>query len=130
MNNTPISLELETHIIRVKVTVIPAAIGKGDCIGVIIQNTLTNLESVANPQAGNNLDVMLGGGTGQMYQMIPGQESPLYYALDLEDVYLRVRQAIIVDAELVDTTNVTVIVYRKRKHKLPRELRHQLGGLG
>lgn len=112
-NNTPISLDLETQIIRVPVQLQPAAVGKGACVAVIIQNTLTNLESTAAPQAGNAIEVMLGGGAGQMYQLLPGQDSPVYYCTDLEEVYLRVREAV----GVVNTVNVTVVTYKRRVEK-------------
>lgn len=91
---------LETVFIQARAGVQAQPLGKGSCVAVVIQNRLSNIDGT-----GNNVELMVGFGTGQIYQMLPGQESPIIYCADLEDVYLRVRSG-------VTECDVPVFVYR------------------
>jgi hypothetical protein len=99
---------LVTEFIRCNAPVQPRALGKGAIIGVIVQNTFNLMTGVANAS-----EVMVGTASGQPYQMTPGQESPIIYADDLEDIWIRVR-----DTDAIGTpgtpVDVTVIVYKER----------------
>ena len=104
---------LETAFFQARADVQPRPLGKGACVAVIIQNRLNNIDGT-----GNNTELMVGWGTGQIYQMLPGQESPIIYVRDLEDIYVRTRStlndadpAVLVDAEPVD---FVVFMFRER----------------
>lgn len=102
INKAPIVLNLETVFMQGRANVQPQPLGKGKIVGVVIQNRLNNIDGT-----GNGTDIMVGFGTGQIWQMLPGQESPVIYANDLEDIYLRVRTG-------VTAIDVAVIVYKER----------------
>lgn len=106
INKGPIMLDLETNFIRVTAPVQPRALGKGAIVAVVIQNALNLMNGTANAS-----EVMVGSKTGQPYQMLPGQESPIIYARDLEDISIRVRDTAVGAGTPVD---VTVIVYKQR----------------
>lgn len=97
---------LETVFLRASARVQPSSLGKGAIVAVIIQNTLTAMDNTAN-----NSQVMVGSASGQPYQMLPGQESPLLYAQDLDDVYIRVQVG---GGSAGTPVDVTVIVYKEK----------------
>lgn len=97
---------LATEIIRCNAPVQPRALGKGAAVAVIIQNGFNLMDNSAN-----NSEIMVGNAVLQGYQMIPGQESPLFYVRDLEDIWIRVRDTAVGAGTPVD---VTVIVYKER----------------
>lgn len=105
INKAPIVLGIETFMLQARASVQPQPLGKGRIIGVIIQNRLNNLDGT-----GNNVELMIGFGGGQLWQMLPGQESPILYANDLEDIYIRVRTG-------VAAVDVPVLVYREKGAK-------------
>lgn len=103
---------LETVFMRRTVGQQPQALGKGAIVAVYVINTLNNMDLTANAT-----EVMIGGENGQPEQLLPGQQSTLTYAIDLEHVYARVRNTLddsdppeIVLAADVD---VTLKIYRK-----------------
>ena len=104
INKAPIVLGLVTDFIQAQADVQPQPLGKGKIVAAIVQNRLNNIDAT---NSGNNTDVMVGFGTGQIWQLLPGQESPVIYARDLEDIYIRVRTG-------VTAVNVTVMVYKER----------------
>ncbi len=108
INKAPISLDLVTEFIQARADVQPQPIGKGKIVAVIFQNRLNNINATNN---GNNSDIMIGYGSGQIWQLLPGQESPVIYANDLEDVYLRLRLA------AGTPCDVAVIVYKERNRR-------------
>lgn len=71
----------------------PQALGKLleslNCVAVIIQNRLNNLDDSGNP-----LELMVGTGGGCIWQLLPGVESPLIYVTNLNDVFVKVRVAV------------------------------------
>lgn len=77
---------LETAFVSGRAGVQAQPIGKGACVAIVIQNRLSNIDDT-----GNNVVIMVGYGAGQLYQMLPGQESPIIYCSDLEDIYVRVQ---------------------------------------
>lgn len=97
-----------TEFTRATVNVLASPIGKGTILAIVIQNPLNNADGT-----GNNTDIMVGRGAGQPYQMLPGQESPMIYADDLEQIYTRVRSVAGV-AVTAATVEVTVIIYREK----------------
>lgn len=103
INKGPITLGLLTVFQRMTVGVQPSPLGKGAMVGVIVQNTLNNVDVGTTA---NNIEIMVGDASAQVYQMLPGQESPVIYADDLEDVYVRVRTGAV-------AVDVTLIVYKQ-----------------
>lgn len=71
----------------------PIALGKlvdaRECVALVIQNRLNNLDGSGNP-----CELLVGAGGGCVWQMLPGQESPLIYVTNLNDVWVRQRIAI------------------------------------
>lgn len=71
----------------------PIALGKlvdaRECVALVIQNRLNNLDG-----SGNACELLVGTGSGCQWQLIPGQESPLIYVTNLNDVWVRQRVAI------------------------------------
>lgn len=60
-----------------------------NCVAVIIQNRLNNLDDSGNP-----LELMVGTGGGTPWQLLPGVESPIIYCTNLNDVFVKVRVAV------------------------------------
>lgn len=85
INKGPIVDGLETVFSRVKAEPSPKALGRGEIIAVVFQNPLLKPDGVTS----NNSQVWVGGGSVQPYLMLPGQESPIIYAEDLKDIYVR-----------------------------------------
>lgn len=84
INKAPISLDLETVFAHVLAGIAPKAIGRGEMIAVIVQNPLLNTDGTANTSV-----IFVGSATNMIYSMLPGQESPVFYAEDQKDVYIR-----------------------------------------
>ncbi len=85
---------LRTDFYEGKANVInPIAFGKlvdkRECVALIVQNRFSNLDG-----SGNACELMLGTAGGCIWQLIPGQESPLIYVNNLNDVWVRQRIAI------------------------------------
>lgn len=99
---TPIVPYLITDFIQARADVQPQPLGKGRIVSVIIQNRFNNMDGT-----GNNVEIMVGSGTGQIWQGLPGAQSPEIFARDLEDIYIRVRTG-------VTACDVVVFVYRER----------------
>src|SRR6185436_14163376 len=85
INKAPIVEGLESVLFRVAATPNPKAIGRGECVGVIFQNPLLDVDG-STPNTGQ---VWIGNSTDMIWLMIPGQESPLFYAEDLKDIYVK-----------------------------------------
>lgn len=113
-NMPPFLLALDTDIIYPRANLQPSPVGKEACVAIVIQNPLNNIDAAGS---GNALDLQVGKRTGQPYQMLPGTESPVIYCRDLEEVYVRVRKAVVIDDVTFDSTNYCVIVYRERRDK-------------
>lgn len=105
INKAPITLNIESYMIQARADVQPQPLGKGRIIAVIIQNRLNNLDDT-----GNNVEIMWGFGPACLWQTIPGQESPVIYANDLEDIFMRVRTG-------NTAVDVPVLVYREKGSK-------------
>lgn len=99
---TRIAPYLITHFIQARADVQAQPLGKGRIVSVIIQNRLNNMDGT-----GNNVEIMVGTGTGQIWQGLPGAQSPEIFARDLEDIYIRVRTG-------VTAVDVPVLVYTER----------------
>lgn len=84
INKAPIIDGLESVLFRITATPNPKAIGRGECIGVIFQNPL--LDAASDPNTGQ---VWIGNSTNMIWLMLPGQESPVFYAEDLKDIYVK-----------------------------------------
>ena len=84
INKAPIVVELETVFTHILVSIAPRAIGRGEMVAVIVQNPLFNTDGT-----NNNAQIFVGSATNMIYSMIPGQESPVVYAEDQKDVYVR-----------------------------------------
>lgn len=63
--------------------------GPLECVAVILQNRLNNLDDSPNP-----LELMVGTGAGCVWQMLPGVESPIIYCNNLNDIWVKVRMAV------------------------------------
>lgn len=85
INKAPIVSDLECVLARLTATKNPQPIGRGECIGVIFQNSFFQ----ADQTTGNNANVYVGNSTDQIWLLIPGQESPVFYAEDLKDIYVK-----------------------------------------
>lgn len=85
INKAPIVSGLESIFMRVQATPNPKAIGRGECVGVIFQNPLLDVDGTTT----NNAQVWIGNSTDFIWMLIPGQESPLIYAEDLKDIYVK-----------------------------------------
>ncbi len=85
INKAPIVEGLESVFFRVGATQNPQPLGRGECIGVIFQNPLLGVDGVT-PSTGS---VWIGNSTDFIWLLIPGQESPLVYAEDLKDIYVK-----------------------------------------
>ena len=86
INKAPIVDDLETIFAHVQAGISPKAIGRGEIIAVIVQVPLTNPDGTSN-----NSELFVGSGSNQIYFMIPGQESPVIYAEDLKDIYVKLK---------------------------------------
>ena len=84
INKAPIVDGLETVMQKVTAGISTRALGRMEIIGVIIQNPLLLTDGSANTGV-----LFVGNATNQIYCMLPGQESPLFYAEDLKDIYVR-----------------------------------------
>lgn len=87
INKAPIVDGLESVLMRVTATQNPQPIGRGECIGVIFQNSFFEADQ-ATPNTGS---VYVGNSTDQIWFLIPGQESPVFYAEDLKDIYVKLK---------------------------------------
>jgi len=71
----------------------PQALGKlvglRNIVAVIIQNRLNNLDNSPNP-----IELMIGAGSSCLWQLLPGTESSVIYASNLNDVWVRARVAV------------------------------------
>lgn len=85
INKAPIVDGLESVLIRVTATANPQPLGRGECVGVIFQNSLFTADQTTT----NNASVYIGNSTDQIWLLIPGQESPVFYAEDLKDIYIK-----------------------------------------
>lgn len=85
INKAPIVEGLESILLRITATQNPQPIGRGECIGLIFQNSLFE----ADQDTTNNANVYVGNSTDQIWLLIPGQESPVFYAEDLKDIYVK-----------------------------------------
>lgn len=85
INKAPIIDGLESVLMRVTATQNPQPLGRGECIGVIFQNSFFQ----ADQATANNANVYVGNSTDQIWLLIPGQESPVFYAEDLKDIYVK-----------------------------------------
>lgn len=85
INKAPIVDGLESVLFRIAATANPKQIGRGECVGVIFQNPLLDVDGVT-PNTGQ---VWIGNSTDMIWLLIPGQESPLIYAEDLKDIYVK-----------------------------------------
>lgn len=96
-------LGTQTVFFRVRVTLSNKEIGRGAIVSVIIRNPLTNAD--LSPNA---LQIWVGDGGNQIYDLLPGANTPEIFAADLKDVYVRVMAAV----EEVDETDIIVIAHR------------------
>lgn len=98
-----------TDFYEANATLNPQALGKAgrsdrrEVFAVIIQNRLTNLDNTNNV-----LDLLVGTGGGCVWQLLPGAESPLIHTRNLNDVFVKVRAAVIISEALGTVTAVTI----------------------
>ena len=85
INKAPIVNDLESVFMRVSATQNPHPLGRGECIGVIFQNPLLDVDG----ETSNDAQVWIGNSTDWIWLLIPGQESPIIYAEDLKDIYVK-----------------------------------------
>lgn len=76
--------DVETVAVRLEVSNIPRAIGRGEMLAVLIQCPLINPDGSPNP-----LSIFIGNATNQIWYQLPGQDPVLWYAEDQKDVYVR-----------------------------------------
>lgn len=96
---TDFSGDIESLFFRVLAESSPKEIGRGECIAVIFQNPLENQDGTANAN-----EVWIGSATNLIWLLIPGQESPLIYAEDFKDVYIKRNAAAIPDGQIFALT--------------------------
>jgi hypothetical protein len=101
INKAPVvSAGLRTDFLTAAADVDPQSLGKLvgqlECIGVIIQNRLSNLDNTAN-----NTELLVGTGAGCVYHMLPGQESPLIYCNNLNDIWVQMKTAAMTPCQFV-----------------------------
>lgn len=82
--NIDLANDLESLFFRIIAETSPKEIGRGECIAVIFQNPLENQDGTANAN-----EVWVGSATNLIWLLIPGTESPLIYAEDFKDVYIK-----------------------------------------
>ena len=80
----PNAEDFETVFTHVIAGIAPKAIGRGEMVALIVQNPLMNVDGTSNPSA-----IFFGSGSNLIYYMIPGQESPIFYAEDQKDLYIK-----------------------------------------
>ena len=87
----------------------PQALGKAgrsdrpEVFAVIIKNRLNNLDNSANA-----VSLIVGTGAGCIWPLLPGEESPLIHCRNLNDVFVRIQQAIVISEVLGGITAVTI----------------------
>lgn len=86
INKAPIIDDLESILFSIHVTANPSEVGRGKCIALVFQNPLLQ----ADDDTANTAMVRIGDGAAQPWLLLPGQESPIFYAEDLKDIYTRV----------------------------------------
>ncbi len=101
INKAPISLAMRSVFLRVLVSLNAKQLGRGEIIAVIFQNPLLLPDGNANPVV-----VAIGEGGGQPWQLLPGQESPIIYAEDLKDIYLKINSG-------ATETEINCLIYTK-----------------
>lgn len=74
-----------------------------EVFAVKLQNRLTNLNNTPNP-----LELMVGTYGNTDWNMLPGQESPWIYTRNLNDIFVRVRVAVVVSEVLGAVTAITI----------------------
>lgn len=89
INKGPIVAGLETVFMRITAEQAAKAIGRGKMVAAIFQNPLLNAGGEANA-----VNILIGSASNQIYLMLPGQESPIVYAEDQKDIYVRAAASI------------------------------------
>jgi len=85
INKAPLIDDLESIFSRVKAGIAPKAFGRGQIVALIVQNPLLRADRTAN-----NSPVWIGNATNQIWYLLPGAETPVLYAEDLKDLYLKI----------------------------------------
>ncbi len=85
INKAPIVEGLESILMRVEAIANPHPVGRGECVAMIFQNPLLDVDG----ETTNNAQVWIGNSTDAIWLLIPGQESPVFYAEDLKDIYVK-----------------------------------------
>lgn len=93
---------VETRLTTVDVVTLKQQLGKTDCIAFRLQNPLNNQDGTAN-----NTEVVMGDRSSQLYQLVPGQESPLIITPNLAHWWIRKRT----DAAPFADSKAVLIVY-------------------
>ncbi len=96
-------LGTQTVFIPARAELSSSPIGRGEIVSAIIRNPLTNAAGTPNV-----IEVLVGDGGTQLWDLLPGAQSPEIFASDLKDVYIRVRVAV----GLVVATDVIVMAHR------------------
>ena len=91
INKGPIVSDLRTDFYTARARVQPTSLAQAKGAGVlavVFQNRLTNLDGTPNA-----IDLMIGtGGSGSgVWMLLPGQESPVIYTANLNDIWVSVR---------------------------------------
>lgn len=96
----------QTVIVRHRVTLSASPLGRGEIVSVIVHNPLSNADNTPNV-----LEVLIGDDASQIYDLLPGANTPELFAVDLKDLYARVRVAV-GEVEPVDETDIVLIIHR------------------
>jgi hypothetical protein len=95
-------LATQTVFYRVRAGLSARPLGRGEVVSVIIRNPFTNANNTPNV-----LEVLVGDGATQAYDLLPGANTPEIFTADLKDIYVRVRVAV----DLVNETDLVVIAH-------------------
>lgn len=89
MNKMRAVVVVKTVFFTVRAEIGAKPLGRQRTDSIIVRNPLTNSDGTGNTQT-----VLVGDGGGQNYDLLPGQETPIIYASDLKDVYVRLCQIV------------------------------------
>lgn len=101
---TPVNESLVTDCYQFQAATVAKAIGRGAIVKVIIRNPLTTPAGTPNAQ-----EIRVGNATGQHYDLLPGANTPEWYAEDLKDIYVK---------SLTAATDITIIQYTQYRPEI------------
>lgn len=101
----PLPVGNKSVFMQTRVTLTGRPLGRGKCYSVFIRNPLTNPDGT-----NNTVTVLVGDGGMQIWDTLPGQQTPEIFCSDLKDVYVRLLTP--EGGPAPSPCNVAVIVHR------------------